>query len=150
MTKTSLAHDAHPSIPEPQPEYVLRGLGLFELHGDDILAGYGGDDTLYGYQGAGRWLIPSGTVGDRLYEVRVGTRPEGSRCECVGYQHHGHCSHIVCAIIARKKSALCEGCGHRYWHRDLVEVAEDNHDGLTWFRGDRICRGCARDSGVDW
>ena len=58
MAVKSLAHPAHQSIPELQPEYVLRGLGIFELHRDEILAGY---------QGGGRWLVPSGTEAGRLY-----------------------------------------------------------------------------------
>lgn len=47
----------------------MRGLGIFELHRDDILDSY---------QGGGRWLIPSGSDGDTLYEVRVGTRPSAT------------------------------------------------------------------------
>ncbi len=82
------------SIPEPQPAYVLRGLGLFEIHRDEILESY---------QGGGRWLVPSGTESGRLYEVRVGTRPERNRCECTGFQRHEHCSHVVCAGTARKQ-----------------------------------------------
>lgn len=106
--------------PEPQPAYVLRGLGLFELYRDGLLAGY---------QGGGRWLIPSGgTEPDTLYEVRVGSPgcPERNRCECVGYQRHGHCSHVVCASVARKKSGLCDCCGERRWWPELTEVEEDD------------------------
>lgn len=137
MSTTTVAHPAPEST--PQPGYVLRGLGLFELHQDVILEGY---------QGAGRWLIPSGTVADRLYGVRAYARPDRSRCECVGFAHHKHCSHIVCATIARKKSAVCDGCGRRFRHRELVEVTED-HESLTWFPGDRLCRReCAHHHGV--
>jgi hypothetical protein len=110
---------------------------LFELCGDEILEGY---------QGGGRWLIPSGTVGGRLYEVRVGIRPERSRCECVGFGQHRHCSHVVCATIARKKSAICDSCGERRWWSEITEVQED-HESLTWFPGDRLCDSCLRRHG---
>ena len=48
MAIRSLAHSGTESI----PEYVLRGRGLFETYRDEILAGY---------QGAGKWIIPSGS-----------------------------------------------------------------------------------------
>jgi hypothetical protein len=132
----TIAHPAHLSTTEPQPEYFLRGLGLLELHGEEILRSY---------QGGGHYLIPSGTEANRLYEVRVGVRPERSRCECVGFGHHRHCSHVVCATLAHKKSAVCDGCGRRFRHRDLVEVQES----LTYFEGDLLCYGCAAGSDAD-
>lgn len=117
----------------------MRGLGIFELHRDDILDSY---------QGGGRWLIPSGSDGDTLYEVRVGTRPERNRCECIGFEHHRHCSHLVAAHRAAKLSAVCDGCGERVWRRGLIEVTED-HDSLTWFPGDLLCIGdCAPNHGI--
>ena len=129
MATTTVAHPAPESTTEPG--YVLRGHGLFELHRDELLSGY---------QGGGRWLVPSGTVADRLYEVRVGVR-RPSTCECVGYQHHQHCSHVVAAKLASKKSALCDCCGERHWDREPVEVTEE--DGLlSWYEGDRLCREC--------
>ncbi len=116
--------------PTPEPAYVLRGLGIFELRADDILASY---------QGAGRYIVPSGTTANGLYEVRVGVRR--NRCECRGWASHGHCSHVVAASRVAKRSAVCDGCGERRWDRELVEVTED-HDSLTWFVGDRLCGGC--------
>ncbi|MDP9457162.1 MAG: hypothetical protein M3Q60_15600 [Actinomycetota bacterium] len=116
------------------PGYVLRGLGIAELHGDEILASY---------QGGGRYLVPSGSEANGLYEVRVGTRPERNTCECRGFASHKHCSHVVAAQRTAKRSAVCDGCGVRTWHRDLVEVTED-HESLTWFVGDLLCRRCAR------
>jgi hypothetical protein len=124
---------AHPSIPEPAPAYVLRGLGIYELRADDILASY---------QGGGRYVVPSGTDTNGLYEVRVGTRPERNRCECRGFASHGHCSHVVAAGRVAKRSAICDGCGQRTWSRELVEVQES----LTYFAGDLLCRSCRRDS----
>ena len=52
MIKESVAGSPQETTTESQPAYVLRGLGLFELHRDEILAGY---------QGGGRWLVPSGS-----------------------------------------------------------------------------------------
>jgi hypothetical protein len=124
----------HPSTPEPA--YVLRGLGLFELHADEILDSY---------QGGGRWLVPSGTDAGNVYEVRTGTRPERNRCECKGYQSHKHCSHLIAAERVAKRSAVCDGCGARTWRRDLSEVQES----LTYFAGDLLCRSCRRGSDAD-
>ncbi len=114
---------AHPTTPETAPAYVLRGLGIFELRADEILASY---------KGGGRYIVPSGTTANGLYEVRIVTRPERNRCECRGFSSHRHCSHIVAAGRVAKKSALCDGCGGRVWHRDLVEVGDDS---LTFFEG---------------
>ncbi len=119
---------------ETLPAYHLRGLGLYELHGEEILEGY---------QGAGRWFVPSGTVESRSYEVRVSpTRPERDRCECVGFQHHGHCSHHVAASRVAKRSAVCDSCGSRCWRSEIIEVHEE--DLLSWYPGDLLCRSCIR------
>ena len=45
--------------------------------------------------------------------------------------------------------AVCSGCGGRYPHRELTELTEDNHDNLTYFHGDHLCRSCANGAGVD-
>ncbi|MDP9479366.1 MAG: hypothetical protein M3R38_27445 [Actinomycetota bacterium] len=132
MTKQRIARLAPERPPENAPAYVLRGLGLFELHADEILQGY---------QGGGRYVVPSGTATNGLYEVRVGVRR--NRCECRGWASHGHCSHVVAASRVAKKSAVCDGCGVRRWWHDLVEVGED--DGLlSWHEGDRLCSSCVR------
>ncbi len=130
MIDTSVPKVQHPTTPEPG--YVLRGLGLFELYADEILGSYGG---------GGRYIVPSGTDVGNVYEVRTGTRPERNKCECRGFASHKHCSHIVAASRVAKRSAVCDGCGERRWDRELVEVTED-HDSLTWFVGDRLCGGC--------
>jgi hypothetical protein len=84
---------AVPSVPAPAteatPDYVWRRRGLFETYRDELQ-----------YLGGGVWLFPSGSESGKLYEVRVGSRPERNRCECVGFQHHGHCSHLICAELA--------------------------------------------------
>ncbi|MDP9454634.1 MAG: hypothetical protein M3Q60_02360 [Actinomycetota bacterium] len=135
MIDISVPKVQHPSTPEPA--YVLRGLGIFELHADDILASY---------QGGGRYIVPSGTEANGMYEVRVGTRPGRNRCECRGFASHKHCSHVVAAGRVARRSAVCDGCGERRWDRELLEVTED-HDSLTWFPGDLLCRGCVRAHG---
>ncbi len=137
MDTKTLPQPEQRTTTEPQPGYVLRGHGLFELHRGEVLRGY---------QGAGKWLIPSGSESGRLYEVRVGIRPERNRCECVGFEHHRHCSHVVCATIVGKKSAVCDCCGERRWWSQLTEVTED-HESLTWFPGDLLCYSCLHDHG---
>ena len=136
MIDQSLAQPAHETTTEPLPAYVLRGLGLYELHADGILAAY---------QGAGRWLVPSGTESGKVYEVRVSAlRRDRSLCECVGYVNHRHCSHVVAARRVAVRSAVCDSCGSRCWWSELSEVHEE--DGLlAWFPGDRLCRTCVRD-----
>jgi hypothetical protein len=129
LIKESLAHPAHQST-ESTPDYVLRGQGMFELYCDELE-----------YLGAGKWLIPSGTVAGRLYEVRI--RPRSESCECVGYLHHNHCSHLVCAEIAYKKSAVCDACGERKCWTELFEVHEED-ELLAWYPGDVLCRACCR------
>ena len=136
LIEKSLALSEHESTPESTPGYVLRGLGIFELHHGAILTSY---------QGGGRYLVPSGTAAERLYEVRVGVRPERNRCECRGFASHKHCSHVVAAQRTAKKSGVCDGCRRRVWRRELVEVGDDS---LTFYEGDELCRGCDREHGV--
>src|SRR4051794_39109689 len=103
MTTTSVAQPGHQSSTETTPDYVWRGHGLFEAYRDELE-----------YLGGGRWLIPSGSREGLAYVVRASTtRPERQRCECVGFMHHNHCSHIVCAELAHKKSAVCDACEER-------------------------------------
>jgi hypothetical protein len=49
-----------------------------------------------------------------------------------------------------EKVAVCSGCGGKYPHRELIELTEGNHDNLTYFHGDHLCRSCANDAGVDY
>ena len=119
-----------PAAQETTPEYGWRGRGLFETYRGELE-----------YLGAGKWLVPSGSKPGLKYEVRASVRSES--CECVGFAHHRHCSHVVCASIAHRKSGLCDSCGSRRWNRELVEVQDD--DGLlSWFPGDKLCRSCIR------
>ncbi len=120
---------------EALPAYTLRGLGLFEIHGEEVLANY---------QGAGKWIVPSGTIPDLSYEVRVSPmRPDRDRCECTGFQHHGRCSHHVAAQRVARRSAMCDACGSRRWWSEITEVFEDD-ELLSWYPGDRVCRACIR------
>jgi hypothetical protein len=41
----------------------------------------------------------------------------------------------------------CDGCGERFAGREMVEVVAD-HQSLTFFVGDEVCRECAADHGV--
>ena len=132
MDTTTIAQPLRPATSELA--YVLRGLGLYELHAGEILRSS---------RGAGRYIVPSGTAAV-AYEVRVGIRPERNKCECRGFASHGHCSHVVAAGRVAKRSGVCDGCGERAWSRDLFEVGADS---LSFFEGDSLCRGCARDHG---
>ena len=122
----------------PAPAYVLRGLGIFELYGDEILESY---------RGGGHCPIPSGTEAGKVYEVRIGARAERNRCECRGFASHKHCSHLAAAERAARLSVVCDGCGKRVRRRGAVEVTED-HGSLTWFPGDVVCRPCARGTDI--
>ncbi len=126
MAKSIIAHSAH----ESTPDYVWRGRGLFETYREDLE-----------YLGGGRWLVPSGSESGKVYEVRVGTRHERDRCECTGFHHHHHCSHVICAALAHRKSAVCDGCGERRWWKHLTQVHEEDSL-LAWFPGDVLCDDC--------
>src|SRR4051794_4019738 len=130
MAVKTIARPGHETTTEPQPAYILRGYGLFALYREDLQ-----------YIGAGKWLIPSGSTSDKLYEVRVGVRRLS--CECVGFMNHNHCSHVVCAELAHKKSAVCDCCGERKYWAELFEVQEED-ELLAWYPGDVLCRSCAR------
>jgi hypothetical protein len=64
-------------------------------------------------------------------------------CECGNIQHQGQsCEHLLAAEIVNARSTTCADCNGRYLGRDLYEVTED-HESLTWFVGDLLCRSCA-------
>jgi hypothetical protein len=50
----------------------------------------------------------------------------------------------------KPKLGVCSGCGGKYPHQELIELHEDNHDNLTYFHGDQLCRSCADGAGVDY
>ncbi len=69
-------------------------------------------------------------------------------CECRDFEYQGaSCEHLLAAEIVNAKSATCADCNRRFLGRDLYEVTED-HESLTWFVGDVLCRSCAIDHGI--
>ncbi len=97
---------------EALPAYHLRGLGLYEPHGEEILSSY---------QGAGHWLVPSGTEdqqalrGSRRRSPRAGSLRAGT-----SYRHYGYCSHHVAAQRVVRQSAIRDACGMRRWWSELT------------------------------
>jgi hypothetical protein len=105
--------------------------------------------------------------GSRSYTVRSGSKlcrsyrvsPASWSCECSDHMRRQvACKHaLACWVLARafgeragKPSPVlstgrgeCSGCGAHFAVRDLVELNEDNHDGLTHFDGDLLCPSCA-------
>ncbi len=91
----------------------------------------------------GEWVVAG--EGGAIY--RVDLREQS--CSCPDFEHRGEpCKHLFAATVARAKTAECSGCGERFPHRELVELTEDSHDGLTYFDGDRLCGECADGAGV--
>jgi hypothetical protein len=110
--------------------------------------------------------------GSRSYAVRSGSRlcrpylvdQRSWECECPDHrrrrdQRSSACKHaLACWVLERayRSSAgslgsgegECSGCGGRFASRDLTELTEDNHDNLTYFDGDLLCRTCADNAGV--
>jgi hypothetical protein len=76
-----------------------------------------------------------------MRQARPGTRRKASRCECTGFYHHKHCSHVEAARLAARKSAICDSCGERRWNAELTEVLEEYGLG-SWFAGDMLCKRC--------
>jgi hypothetical protein len=127
-TEKSTAHPAHPSTRE-EP-----GLELYRERGDQIRHVRGS-----------LWSVPSCTrAGVYLVDLAGGV------CTCPDIPPAGEvCKHTTAAIIAHAKSGVCAGCGLRFRRRELVELVEGNHDGLTYFDGDHLCRSCADAAGVE-
>ena len=123
--------------PAPRPTTrEQRGLELYREHADAIR--FDATECV--------WLVPSQHDSTSVYEVSIGRK--GESCECRDFGVHGDrqpCKHIICATIARAKTAACSGCCERRPHRDLVEATEDD---LSVFAGERYCRPCARRVGV--
>jgi len=51
-----------------------------------------------------------------------------------------HEAHQPCPLKLRP----CADCGERFRGRDFIEATEE-HESLTWFVGDELCKECARD-----
>jgi hypothetical protein len=116
--------------PAPPSTRFERGIALAQEHFEEI-------DRV----GAYLWSVPS-CSGDHAYTVNLKTRT----CPCPDRPPEGErCKHVVAAKYKRAKTAACVGCRGRFLHRDLFDVGEDS---LTFFEGDVLCGGCARDHGV--
>ena len=123
------------TIPEPARADTRerRGLELYRQRGDEIKHVRGSV-----------WSVPScSTEGVYLVDLRAGI------CTCADMPPAGEaCKHETAATIVHAKTGVCAGCGHRFRRRELVECAEGNHDGLTYFDGDHLCPACADAAGV--
>jgi hypothetical protein len=128
MATTESSAPAHPSTREQ------RGLELYRERGDQIKHVRGS-----------LWSVPSCTrAGVYLVDLAGGV------CTCPDMPPAGEvCKHTTAATIAHAKCGVCAGCGLRFRHRELVECVEGNHDGLTYFDGDRLCPACADAAGVE-
>lgn len=130
MTQESLAHPAHPEPPTRPRCRADRALDLYVEHAESIALSFR----------AGVYKVPSCT-GWAKYTVRL--VPE-SYCSCPDARGGECCKHIMVVRVVCKRTAPCAGCGSRFRYRELVEVPEDH---LTFFPGDRLCKGCARKHG---
>jgi hypothetical protein len=127
MATTESSAPAHPSTREQ------RGLALYRERGGAIKHVRGSV-----------WSVPSCTrAGVYLVDLADGI------CTCADMPPAGEvCKHETAATIVRAKSGVCAGCGRRFRRRELVECVEGDHDNLTYFDGDRLCRTCADNAGV--
>jgi SWIM zinc finger len=122
---------AHPrTVPNTRE---LRALLLAEERLEEIAASHRGDT----------YTVPS-LHGEHSYPVTYTARDES--CGCRDWELGHTCYHVLAAAVVRAKTSICAGCGHRFRHRDLVEVLEDNH--LTFYEGDVVCETCADNHGV--
>ncbi len=91
--------------------------------------------------GPWEWEVPS-CSGDHAYTVNLKIRT----CPCPDRTPEGEeDKHDVAVRYKKANTATCIGCGGRFRHRDLFDVGEES---LTFFEGDVLCGGCARDHGV--
>lgn len=129
MDTARIAHPVRPNTRE------LRALDLAERCFEEIAASHRG----------GVYDVPASGGGS--YSVTYTARSES--CECPDWQIRGAtCYHVMAAAVVRAKTGICCGCGRRFRHRDLLELVEGEHDGLTYFDGDQLCPGCAAGAGL--
>lgn len=64
-------------------------------------------------------------------------------------EHPDRLAQVLREALPNGKTGTCSGCGRRFPNWELVELGEGNHDGLTYFDGDRLCRECADGAGVE-
>ena len=82
-----------------------------------------------------RWIVPSQTDSQRVYETDC-----RGRCECEGFFFHNHCTHIKAARLAAIRSDFRQGCGHRFPYRQLREAGPD---AAGFYENDLLCRWCS-------
>jgi hypothetical protein len=111
----------------------LRALDLAGEHFEEISLSHRG----------GTYTVPS-LHGEHSYDVTYTAREES--CSCPDWQFGHTCYHVLAAAVVRAKTSVCAGCGHRFRHRDMAEVLEEDH--LTFYEGDVVCEACARNYGV--
>jgi hypothetical protein len=142
LINESLAQPAPQTTRTTDLEHV-SGIAARVLRGQELYLEYGDLITFE----RGVWHVPSRTDVTTVYEVALGTK--GEFCECRDFEFRGgSCLHIVAATIAKAKSASCTSCGRRFAYRELIEVTED-HESLTFFPGDKLCRSeCAGAHGI--
>lgn len=151
MDATSVERSAAPCTPKEEQawpawkERVLRGMALWasELGGE--IRPLGG----------GRYAVPS-CSGDGHYTVDLAAEEEG--CDCPDRLRP--CKHLVAGTIYRARCRAdmrrarpprmtpCEGCSVRHPLKALVEVGEDNQDGMHPL-GTLLCAPCADRMGVE-
>jgi hypothetical protein len=144
-----------------------RALALYEERGHDIRR-----------IGENLYRVPS-CSGTGFYDVLYGGEHEECPCPDFQFGRGRHaCKHLIATALLfaarrsgvkeirisstiagdpmahagkrRAKTASCDGCGRRFVIGELVVLGEDNHDGLTHFDGDRLCRSCADAAGVSY
>jgi hypothetical protein len=50
----------------------------------------------------------------------------------------------------KPKTASCVGCRVEYPRREMVYLHQENHDDLTYFQGERMCKPCAPRNGISY
>ncbi len=124
MTNRSLAQ------PAPPTTRFERGITLAQEHFEEITR-----------VAPWIWSVPSATgVGIHAVNLKTG------ECSCEDRTPEDETDkHVVAAKYKKAKTGPCAGCGHRFRHRELVKVGEDN---LTFFESDLVCGSYAADHGV--
>jgi hypothetical protein len=53
-------------------------------------------------------------------------------------------------VPSLQRVARCDGCGYDFGVREVTELHDGNHDGLTFFDGDILCRRCCGAAGIEY
>ncbi len=76
-----------------------------------------------------------------------GARPT-ERMQTVDTRSLAHPTRTVPAETRPLRLRPCSGCSESVPRRELIELHEDNHDNLSYFPGELLCRECANAAGV--